>query len=280
MKKRQYIIPLVALSLSLSACQADEAEPDTSSPVPTEEAADEEGATTDPATSEVNDDEQIPTEGEPTDPNYALLEQAKSEYYGGELDAAAGTLSRLLRNDLTENELLQAEAEDLKEEISQQQAEEARETAESQTETAYPEERQSALLREEYEAATNQPLSEASDAELEAWLAEKEAQAAEPAIEEEDGAESETAEQNAMTKEEAENYAFEQVLERAELEEENYFYFVNHSEENWVQVEARESVEHDGVTFSNLIGIYRYNVETDEMQELDSITGEYNTLME
>lgn len=289
MKKRHYIIPFVALSLSLAACQADGAETDASSPVPSEQASDDEGTTTDPSSSEITEDEEIPTEPETTDPNYALLEQAKDEYHTGELDAAAGTLSLLLQNDLSDNELLQAEAEDLKAEISQQQAENAKEAAESQAETAYPQERQSSLLSEEYEAAGNESIEEATDAELEAWLAEKEAQADEPVIEEveeeineeaESEEQPETTEKTVMTKEEAENYAFEHVLERAELEGENYFYFVNHSEESWVQVEARESVEQDGVTFSNLIGIYRYNVETDDMQKLDIVTGEYNTVPE
>lgn len=282
MKKRHYIIPFVALSLSLAACQVDE--PDTNTAIPVEEAPveDETETGTDDATSEVNEDEdeQIPTEGEAADPDYALLDQAKEEFYSGELDAAAGTLSRLLQKDLSDNELLKAEAEDLQEEVSQQQAEQAAETAESQAETAYPEERQSSILSEEFEAATSQPLAEATDEELEAWLAEKDAQATEPTVAEDEIDEAETSEQIAMTKEEAENYAFEQVLARADIEGENYFYFVNYSEENWVQVEARESVEHDGVTFSNLIGIYRYNVETDEMQKLDSVTGEYTTVTE
>lgn len=278
MKNRKYIVPLIALSFGLAACQADET--DSSTPVPTEETTNEEGTETDNTASEVKDDEEIPTEGEPTDPNYVMLEQAKDEYYSGELDAAAGTLSRLLQNDLSENELLKAEAEDLKEEISQQQAENAKALAEIQVASEYKEERQSTLLSEEYEAAKEQSLSEATDEELGSFLTEKEVEKNEPVVDAEAADETDTtesSEKNAMTKEEAENYAFEQVLTRDEVEGENYFYFVNYSEENWVQVEAREAVEQDGVTFSNLIGIYRYNVATDEMQKLDIITGEYKT---
>jgi len=279
MKNRKYIVPLIALSFGLAACQADE----TDSSTPTEESSTENDSSTDKATSELVDEEEIPTEGEPTDPHYALLEQAKDEYYSGELDAAAGTLSRLLQNDLSENELLKAEAEDLKEEISQQQAENAKALAEIQVASEYTEERQSTLLSEEYEAAKEQSLSEATDEELGSFLTEKEAEKNEPVVGAEAADESDTtesSEKSAMTKEEAENYAFEQVLTRDEVEGENYFYFVNYSEENWVQVEAREAVEQDGVTFSNLIGIYRYNVATDEMQKLDIITGEYNTFEE
>ncbi|WP_423188603.1 hypothetical protein ACO1PF_08370 [Alkalibacterium sp. f15] len=269
MKNRKYIVPLVALSFGLAACQADETETST----PTEESSIENESNTDKATSELVDDEKIPTEGEPTDPDYALLEQAKDEYYSGELDAAAGTLSRLLQNDLSDNELLKAEAEDLKEEIGQQQAENAKAAAEIQVASEFKEERQSTLLSEEYEATKEKSLSEATDEELESFLTEKEVQKNEPVVE------VEAANEDAlMTKEEAENHAFEQVLERAVIEGENYFYFVNYEQESWVQVEAREAVEQDGVTFSNLIGIYRYNVETDEIQKLDIITGEYNPI--
>jgi hypothetical protein len=267
MKNKRLILPMIALSLGLAACQ-DTTE-DTGTETPTEETSDENGSTTDSATSGINDDEAIPTEGEPSDPDYALLEQAKEEYYGGNLDAASGTLSRLLQKDLSDKELLEAEAEDLKEEISQQQAEEASETAESQADSAFKEERQSALLSEEYKAATGKDLSEATDEEIEAWMTERDAES--------DG---EEAEGSDMTRAEAENLAFEQVIERADIDEENYFYFVNYTEDNWVQVEARESVEQDGVTFSNLIGMYRYNVSTDEMQKLDVITGDYNTIEE
>ncbi|MFO8068935.1 MAG: hypothetical protein R6U02_02970 [Alkalibacterium sp.] len=276
MKNRKYIMPLVALSFGLAACQADETETST----PTEESSTENDSSTDKATSELVDEEEIPTEGEPADPQYALLEQAKDEYYSGELDAAAGTLSRLLQNDLSDNELLKAEAEDLKEEISQQQTENAKETTESHVTSEYPEERQSTLLSEEYEAAKEQSLSEATDEELGSFLTEKEVQKNEPVVDAEATDESETTEKIAMTKEEAENHAFEQVLDRAVVEGENYFYFVNYAQENWVQVEAREAVEQDGVAFSNLIGIYRYNVVTDEMQKLDVITGEYNAIEE
>ncbi|OJF92201.1 hypothetical protein [Alkalibacterium sp. 20] len=273
MKNRKYIVPLVALSFGLAACQADEAETST----PTEESSSENESSTDKVTSELVDDEELLTEEEPADPNYDLLEQAKDEYYSGELDAAAGTLSRLLQNDLSDNELLKAEAEDLKEEISQQQAENAKAAAEIQVASEFTEERQSTLLSEEFEEAKEQSLSEATDEELESFLTEKEVQKTEPLV---DAEATETTEKIAMTKQEAENHAFEQVLDRAVVEGENYFYFVNYAQENWVQVEAREAVEQDGVTFSNLIGIYRYNVETDEIQKLDIITGEYNTLEE
>lgn len=292
MKNTRLIIPFLALSLGMGACQ--DTETDLEMETPTEEnveendstengtdqenVAEENGSSTDSATSEVDDDDAIPTEGEATDPDYALLEQAKEEYYSGELDAASGTLSRLLQQDLSDKELLLAEAEDLKEQISQEQAEAAQEAEDSQAGTAYSEERQSALLNEDYEAETGQPLSEATDEELEAWLSERDAEKSEPAQEETDG--EEPAESVDMTKEEAEDHAFEQVIERADLNEEDYFYFVNHAEDNWVQVEARESVEQDGVTFSNLIGIFRYNVSTDEMQKLDVITGEYSAIEE
>lgn len=278
MNNRRLIIPLIALSLGLAACQ--DTETDTGAETSTEESQEENGSTTESATSENNEDEAVPTEGEAIDPNYALLEQAKEEYSNGELDAASGTLSRLLQQDLADNELLQAEAENLKEQISLEQAEAAREVESAQAaESVYKEERQSALLQEEYETKTGQLMSEATDEELEAWLTVRDAEKSEPAqVEESDASQSDDATE--LTKEEAENHAFEQVVKRADINGENYFYFVNHTEDNWVQVEARESVEQDGITFSNLIGIYRYNASTDDIQKLDVITGEYHTIEE
>ena len=261
MKNRRLLIPLLALSLFLAACASSETEPETETP--TGENAEQEGSTTDSATSGVREEDQIPTESVPDDPDYALLDQAKKEYYSGELDAAAGTLSRLLQKDLSDKELLEAEAEHLKEEISEKQAENARMDSETQNDSVYSEERQSSLLTEEYEAATGQSMSEATDDELEAWLDQRE---------EADVTDS------GMTKDEAEALAFEQVRERVEIEGENYFSFVEQEDGDWVKVEVRESVEQDGVTFSNLIGLYRYNVETEELLKLDVITGEYTEL--
>ncbi|SFC35291.1 hypothetical protein SAMN04488102_105102 [Alkalibacterium subtropicum] len=118
MKNRRLILPMLALSLGLAGCQ--DTEEDTGTETPTEETADEEDSTTDSATSGVNDEEAMPTEGEPSDPDYVLLEEAKDEYYSGDLETAEEKLNQLLGNDLSGKELLEAEAEDLLEEISQQ----------------------------------------------------------------------------------------------------------------------------------------------------------------
>lgn len=277
MKNRRLILPLIALSLGLAAC--GDTETDMGTETPTEDSSEENGSSNDSATSGVNDDEAIPTEGEATDPDYALLEQAKEEYYSGDLNAAEETLNQLLENDLSDKELLEAEAEDLLEEISQQLEESDAGDASAIADLNFVNERQSMIMHEEYEAATGQPLSKATDEQLETWLAQQEVQKSHPAKGEE-ASESETPDPSSMTEEEAENYAFEQVLERAEVQDENYFYFVNHSEEDWVQVEVRETATQGDVIFSNLIGMYRYNLETDEIKELNINTGEYRTVNE
>ena len=261
MKNKGLIIPIIALSLGLAACETSETDPETETP--TGENTEQDGSTTDSATSGVREEDQIPTESVPDDPDYALLDQAKKEYYSGELDAAAGTLSRLLQKDLSDKELLEAEAEHLKEEISEQQAENARVDSENQNGSVYSEERQSSLLMEQYESDTGQSMSEATDDELEAWLVQREKA---------------DVTDSGMNKDEAEALAFEQVRERVEIEGENYFSFVEHEDGDWVNVEVRESVKQDGVTFSNLIGLYRYNIETEELLKLDVITGEYTGL--
>ncbi|MER2064580.1 MAG: hypothetical protein ABS873_07995, partial [Alkalibacterium sp.] len=259
MKNRGLLIPLLAVSLGLAACQGNETE--SGADLPLEESVEEEetsqgntssdgdsedtedtDSSSDTAITETDAEEEGSSEGEAIDPDHALLEQAKGEYTSGELDAAAGTLSRLLQQNLSDKKLLLAEAEDLKEQISREQAEAARETEDAQAETAYPAERQSALVNEEFETQTGQPLNESTDEELEAWLAEQEAQKSEP-VQTDQTAEEEQADSADMTKEEAERYALDQVLKRADIEQDNYFYFVNHSKESWVQVEAREAVE-------------------------------------
>lgn len=275
MTKKIMIIPIALLGFSLGACQQEEQE----AVIETEEVAED---TTDEVTEVEEQDEDQDAEedleakdeedSEETDSNeigervQSLLDQAKREYEAEELDAASGTLSLLLENDLTNHPDILAEAETLKEEIHTLQAENAREVAGAYTETEnseYKDERQSAIISQEYSDATGQSIMEASDEELAEWFAQKESDA-EPEEETE-----------SWTKEEAENYAFDQLIMSENLNYENYIFFVNLMEDEWVQMEVREPVEQDGVTWSNLIGLYRFNVSTDELQKLDMVTGDY-----
>lgn len=265
MNKKMMMLPIVLLGFGLAACEGEEQETVIETEEVTDESVAEDQESQDPIEEEPQDEnaeEELVNEAEE---NYqSLLDQAKREYEAEQLDAAAGTLSVLLQNDLTDHEAIKTEAENLKEEIHVLQAENAREVAGAYSEdSTYQDERQSAILAEEYLESTGLSIEEATDEELMEWFIQREA----------DGDQAEEAEE--WTKEEAENYAFDQLLLLEDLNYEAYIFFVNLMEDDWVQLEVREPVEQDGVTWSNLIGLYRFNVSTDELLKLDIVTGEY-----
>ncbi|GEN51154.1 hypothetical protein [Alkalibacterium pelagium] len=263
MSKRYWILAVAVMGLGLSACQQNEAAEEEEVAVTIEEPA--EDAENDGAVSVEEPEEEA---DEFLEHYQSLLDQSIREYEADQLDAAAGTLSLLLENDLEEYPELREEAEGLLEEIKEIQAQKAAEVAEAQTEESrYKEERQSALYSDDYFNATGQSMEEASDEELDVWFAQKA-----EAEEESDEAEHE------WTKEEAENYAFDQLMLHENLAFEKYIYFVNQAEQDWVNIEVREPVEQDGVAWSNMIGIYRFNVSTNELQKLDTVTGQYSSL--
>ncbi|GAB2479552.1 hypothetical protein GCM10008929_01580 [Alkalibacterium psychrotolerans] len=273
MPKRLVVLSTLLLSLGLSACQGDTEETMTEDEV-------NETAVLDTASADSAEDDELSDDSEAElaeeaetneesdyDKNEALeelLTRAEKEYEAEHFDAAAGTLSKLFQYDLSDASDLAEKAENLQASIQSVQASNASSTNQ---ESAYKEERQSAILAEEYLTATGQSIETASDEDLSAWLSEKEAEK-----------DAENSERD-WTKEEAENYAFDQLILLEELSYENYFFFVNMTTDDWVQLEAREAVEQDGVTWSNLIGLYRYNVSTDELQKLDAVTGEYETII-
>lgn len=205
------------------------------------------------------------------------LNQAQAQVDAGQPDAAAGTLAELLNEDLSEYPGIQASAEQLLDEVNRVLAEEAREVAGSVAEgSAYAEERQSTTLAEEYLEDTEESLAEATDEEIEVWLEQREAARveAEQVAEETEEEEAENAPRFA-TKAEAEDYAFEQTMAQLSIESENIFSFVSQQEDGWVQIEIRENQEEEGLEWSTMIGIYRYNVETDVLEVRDAVTGAY-----
>lgn len=261
MSKRIILLSVTALSLGLTACQ--EPIEETQEPVEQVEEVEE---TTEPVdeTPETDDGEEITEESQTNEDYTKQLDHARAQYETDQLAEAAGTLSTLLQQDLSAYPDIQTEAEALKAEIEQKQAEAARQVAGASTESSiYSEERQSSLMAEQFEAETGQAIDEVSDEELGLWLEEKN---------------KETETTGDLSKEETEDLAFDLFLENQSLTGESYFYFVNQEEEDWVQIEVREAVEQDGVEWSNLIGIYRVNVVSEEIQKLDSISGVYDSV--
>ena len=263
MSNKHWILAVAVMGLGLSACQQNEAVQEEEAAVTIEEP--EEDTEND---GEVSVEEPEKEADEFLEDYQSLLDQARREYEADQLDAAAGTLSLLMENDLEAYPELREEAEGLLDEIREIQAERAAQVAGTLSEESrYKEERQSTLYSDDYFNATGQSMEESSDEELDVWFAQKE-----EAEEESDEVERE------WTKEEAENYAFDQLMLHENLAFEKYIYFVNLAEQNWVNIEVREPVEQDGVAWSNMIGIYRFNVSTNELQKLDTVTGQYSSL--
>lgn len=269
MSKRILLLTLTALTLSLTACQESNGETPGAVQPTEEESPQEETDKTDGSLNvDLEETDEVPKleEVKEDETDYRKqFDHAKEQFDAKQWDAAAGTLSTLLEKDLNAYPILQAQAQDLKEELDKQLAEIAREVAGASTEVSeYAEERQSSLIAEQYLEATGKEMTEATDEELGTWLAAREEEKEEKAGE--------------LTKEEAEDRAFEILLAHQESEATNYFYFVNQEDTDWVKIEVRESVEQDGVEWSNLIGMYRMNSETEEIQKLDSVSGIYETL--
>lgn len=263
MKKWTKLAALLTVGTVLAACGNE-----------TEESA-EAPETAQEKTTEISTE--TPAESTGSETEYQdMLDQAQAQFDADQTDEAAGTLSILLKNDLSSFPELQSEAENLLEEVNVAQAEKARQAAgASSDKTEYQTERQSSVLSEEYLADTGESIEEATDEELGNWLTQREAEVKEN---EEKAEEETTPGSQFATDAEAEDYAFEQVMNRLELTNENYSYFVDKTDEEWVTVEVRETVEQDGVEWSNMIGLYRFNLNDEHIEKLDSVTGEYQTV--
>lgn len=249
---------ILSCAVGLAACQPTEEEP--VEPV-------EETGTETSEDSETGDPEVEDTLAEDDDQELMykeMLAQAQVFVDSKEYDEAAGTLTVLLESDLSEYPEIKLQAETLNAEIADNQTGIDGISGGTDLEASlFKEERQSELVSQLYQDETGQAIEDATDEQLQIWLeADEESQI----------------EESSMTKEEAEDYAFEQLLERVNLENEAYFFFVNQEDAEWVQLEARESVDQDGVAWSNLIGMYRYNIQTDDLLQLDSATGEYSSV--
>ncbi|WP_225744565.1 hypothetical protein [Marinilactibacillus sp. Marseille-P9653] len=277
MKNWTKIITLLTVGAALAACSnnndeavvAPETEQETTTEIDTE-------STETAETVDETDDKRSAYQAE--------LDQAQAQYDNEQLDESAGTLSVLLKEDLTEYQAIKDEAEGLLEKVTLAQAEQARQVAgASSDKTEYQTERSSSVLAEKYLAETGQSIEAATDEELGSWLSAQDKKAEETSSSSETDSE-ETTETEAepenkfATDEEAEDYAFDQLIGRLGLSNENYSYFVNKTDDQWVTIEARESMEQDGVEWSNMIGMYRYNLENDSIEKLNSVSGNYENV--
>jgi len=266
---------LLAGALILTACGTDTevGTTDTSAQVDTTAAQD--------TTSQVTENE---TTAEDT--YRGMLAQGREEYEAGLLDAAGGTITVLLQNDLSEYSELEAEAASLQEEIKTAQAEAAREKQETQPEeSAYETERQSELAAEEFNKATGTDIQSASDEEIEQWLAEKEqaeveqinqtTQDEEPDTEEN---EPEVTEEELLLQEQ--ESVLDAVMDQLAMNPEGHEFFLVKIDEQTYQVEIRQPHAVEDVEISNMIGIFEYNMENETLKKMNPITGEFEEVSE
>ncbi|WP_208560239.1 hypothetical protein [Marinilactibacillus kalidii] len=278
MKNWPKLITILTVGATLAACSNDTEETNVSPETEQEATNQADSDTTD--TTESNETTDTTVDQEAT--YQAELDQAQAQYDADQLDEAAGTLSVLLNEDLSDYPSIKTDAESLQKEVTVAQAEQARQVAGVSSDKAgFQTERSSAVLADKYLADKGQSIKEASDDDLENWLAEQETKTPETTADSETTSEETTKPEPGKTfatDEEAEDYAFTQLIQSQQLTNEDYSYFVNKTDEQWVTIEVRESMEQDGAEWSNLIGMYRYNLEDDTIQKLNSVSGNYEAV--
>lgn len=268
MKRWSRWAALLATGALLAACNADTEE--TQTPDIEESETDE--------TVDESAEEGVVEEPDESSGYQLVLDQARAQLDAEEYDAATTTLTDLLEQDLSDYPEIEAEANELLDEVHTRMAERAREVAGATEENSeFATIRQSSIYAQKFLEDTGIEITEASDEEIHAWFDENEVEADEP-LEDEVGDESGSA--RFSTPEEAVDYAFDQTVERLDwnntLDPETSQFFVSDiDEEGWVKIEVRQKQQTDEVEWSTMVGIYRFNLETDQLQRLDPITGEY-----
>ncbi|WP_277630270.1 hypothetical protein [Atopococcus tabaci] len=262
---------LLTSTLVLTACgtQTQEAGEDTA----------ETANTAQVDTSQKDSAAQVDTASQPVEETYEdMLAQGREEYEAGLLDAAGGTLTLLLENDLSQYSAIETEALELQEEIKAAQAEKAREEMDTlPEETEYATERQSVLAAEEFNKATGEDIQSVSDEEIGAWLDEKEQAEAEKiqasATEDTSEAESVLSEEELLQQEQ--QAVLESVIRQLGLEPEGRQFFLVKTDEQTYQVEIRQPHAVEDVEISNMLGIFEYNMETGTLKKMNPVTGEF-----
>lgn len=196
-----------------------------------------------------------------------------AQYDAEKYDEAAGTIGLLLQNDLSEYNDIETKATSLKEDITFAQAQKAKadEATALIENSTYKTERTSDLAAEEFSTATGKDIKTASDDEIGSWLTEKDT-AAKKAAEE---ASKETTEATPTPEEEL-NTVLDKVVSITGISPEDNQFYATKTTEQIYTIEIRHSHEVDGVGISNMVGMFEYNLATNELKKMDPLTGEYS----
>ena len=204
-----------------------------------------------------------------------MLNEAKKQYQNGELDAASGTLQLLLQNELSNEKELKQEAENLQKEINLAQSKDKKneELTKIKNETKYKTERVSDLAATEFEEDTGGDIVSASDSEIKTWLENKKDDTNRRVSSK--NPEDETTDAVVEEMEEQEQVLIE-VTDKIGIEAKEYEFFIIKTDDHMYQIEIRQANEMDGISISNMIGIFKYNFETKSLEKMNPITGEFD----
>lgn len=204
-----------------------------------------------------------------------MLEDAKEQYENNQLDAAAGTLTILLQNDLSGLEEVKTEAEELLQIVNQAQATDEKNEQLTQTanDSKYKIERYSDLAAEEFKQDTGGDIVTATDEEIQQWLVSK-SEETDRRVSSKDTSQDANEAKQSETLEEQEQVLTE-LTERIGIDASDYEYFIIKVENQLYQIEVRQSHAVEDVEISNMIGIFKYHFGTKSLEKLDPITGQY-----
>ena len=234
-----------------------------------------EGASTEATQSESVVSESTSSQAEESSMEEFSLQEKYNEFYtdglaqydAGKYDEAAGTIGLLLQNDLSEYDEIKTKAVSLEEKITLVQTEEAKADEASTVieKSTYKTERTSDLASSEFSEATGKDIKAVSDDEISTWISDKEA-----AVEEV------LKETTQVTPEEEMTEVLGQVVAITGISAEDNQFYATKTDEQTYTVEIRHSHEVDGVGISNMVGMFKYDLITKELQKMDPLTGEYS----
>lgn len=209
-----------------------------------------EGKDIEEKSAEENKEKTVVKKAEQTkDPSPNMLAQAKEEFEAGHVDAAAGSLKVL-----EEEDGLSDEAEKLKNHIQQAQVADLDAHSPEASDT-YKIERHSQIAADDYYQETQEDIKKASDQEIEYWKAASSVQVEKAT--------------------EKEGSVLDHLIQRLGIQPEDYEFIIQEESDDQVLVEIRQSQAAADAEVSNLIGIFKLDQTTNQLQKLNVLTGEF-----
>lgn len=211
----------------------------------------------------------------------ALYDSSQKQFDAGKLDDAAGTIEELLAKDLSNSLFadLKQQATELKTKINQAQAAKVKEEQAIVPDSKYKTERNSELAGKEFTAATGKDIKTATDEEIAAWLATKNATQSSGTTATDSSANAESSSTDSSQPEVSLDTEKNNVLTAVEqltgLSSQDNQYYITKESADLFQVEIRHAHTVDGTEISNMVGMFQYTPSTKGLTKMDPITGAY-----